>query len=84
MVDRKAAVLFGVLTRRPGCSSSLLAPQSGDTTFRLATAADFVQLPEITVPSTATAWVFVVVCALCTAAVGPPATRGSATRRCGW
>ncbi len=66
VVDRKAPILFGVLT-----VGLLLivafAAQAGDTTFRLATPADFVQLPALTVPSTATTWLLVVVCALCTA-----------------
>ncbi|MGZ8745257.1 MAG: ABC transporter permease subunit, partial [Nocardioides sp.] len=67
VVDRKAAVIFGFLT-----VGLLLivafAAESGDTTFRLATRSDFVQVPEVTVPSTATTWLLVVVCALCTAA----------------
>ncbi len=67
VVDRKAPILFGALTLVLLLIVALV-PESGDTTFRLATGADFVQLPEITVPSTATAWILVVVCALCTAA----------------
>ena len=51
VVDRKAAVMFGVLT--VGLALMLiLAPQEGDTTFRLKAPDDFVQLPTITVPST--------------------------------
>lgn len=42
-------------------------PEDGDTTFRLAVPSDFAQLPTVTVPSTLTAWVVVVLCALCAA-----------------
>lgn len=67
VVDRKAPILFGVLT--VGLLLIVaLAPQSGDSTFRLATSTDFMELPAVTVPSTATTWLLVVVCALCTAA----------------
>ncbi|HEU4811382.1 MAG TPA: ABC transporter permease [Nocardioides sp.] len=67
VVDRKAPILFGVLT--VGLLLIVaLAPQSGDATFRLATSTDFVELPAVTVPSTATTWLLVLVCALCTAA----------------
>jgi general nucleoside transport system permease protein len=67
VVDRKAPVLFGLLT--VGLALIVLfAAQDGDTTFRLNVASDFVELPRVTVPSTATAWILIVVCALCTAA----------------
>jgi len=67
VVDRKAPFLFGVLT--VGLLLIVaLAAESGDTTFRLATGSDFVELPAVTVPSTATTWLLVAVCALCTAA----------------
>ena len=67
VVDRKAAVMFGVLT--VGLALLLiLAPQEGDTSFRLKAPNDFVELPTITVPSTPTAWVLTLACALCTAA----------------
>jgi ABC-type uncharacterized transport system permease subunit len=66
VADRKAAVLFTVLTVALALFV-LLAPQSGDTTFRLATSSDFVQLPAVGLPSTATTWIFVVICALCAA-----------------
>ena len=46
----------------------ILAPQEGDTSFRLKAPNDFIELPTITVPSTATTWVLTLVCALCTAA----------------
>jgi ABC-type uncharacterized transport system permease subunit len=67
VVDRKAAVMFGVLTI--GLALLLiLAPQEGDTSFRLKAPNDFIELPTITVPSTPTAWVLTLACALCTAA----------------
>jgi ABC-type uncharacterized transport system permease subunit len=67
VVDRKAAVMFGVLTIGLALLV-LVAPQEGDTSFRLAAPGDFMQLPTVTVPSTATTWILVVVCAVCTAA----------------
>ena len=67
VVDRKAAVMFGLLTVGLLLIAALAA-EPGDTTFRLATASDYVRLPAVTVPSTATTWLLVVVCALCTAA----------------
>lgn len=63
---KKLPIIFGVM-------SALLAVilvrsgHPGETTFRLATQSDFVELPDIVVPSTATAWVMMVVCALLTA-----------------
>ena len=45
----------------------LFGAQEGDTSFRLAAANDFVQLPLITVPSTVTAWILILVCAALTA-----------------
>ena len=52
VVDRKAPVIFGVLTLGLALIVALAA-QTGDTTFRLAVPSDFVELPRITVPSTA-------------------------------
>ncbi len=66
VVDRKAPILFGVLTMGLLLIVAL-SPESGDTTFRLATAKDFMTLPALTLPSALTAWVLVVVCAACTA-----------------
>ena len=74
VVSRKGPVLFAFLTVVLALFV-LLAPQSGDTTFRLATGSDFVQLPKVTVPSTATTWACVVFCALCTAAAAVLYTR---------
>lgn len=50
------AVLFAILL--------LAAPREGDTTFLLSNAADPVQIPPITVPAMATAWVSFVLLAL--------------------
>ncbi|HSU00907.1 MAG TPA: ABC transporter permease [Nocardioides sp.] len=63
---KKLPIIFGVLT-------ALLAVvlirsgHSGDTTFQLAADTDFVTLPDITVPSSLTAWLMVAVCLLLTA-----------------
>lgn len=76
--SRKAAVMFAVLTL--GLALILVfAAQPGDSTFRLATGSDFVQLPAITVPSTLTAWVLVVVCGLLSAAAFALRARGRRT-----
>lgn len=66
VIDRKAPILFGVLTLGLLLIVAFF-PESGDTTFRLATGTDFFEVPKVTVPSTATAWILVVVCAACTA-----------------
>lgn len=66
VVDRKAPVLLSVLTLGLLLIIAIW-PDSGDTTFRLAVPSDFAQLPTVTVPSTLTAWIMVVVCALCAA-----------------
>ncbi len=64
IVDRKSAVVFAVLT--VGLAITLLfGAQDGDTSFRLAAPDDFVELPTVTVPSMVTAWVLILVCALC-------------------
>ena len=67
IVDKKAPVIFGFFTLALALVIGL-SDTTGDTTFRLATKADFVQLPEITVPSVPTAWVLVALLAVCTAA----------------
>ncbi|HEX5857961.1 MAG TPA: ABC transporter permease, partial [Microbacterium sp.] len=54
------ALLFAVLL--------LAAPRSGDTTFRLSTQNDFIQLPDLVVPITITAWACFVLLALLAAA----------------
>lgn len=63
---KKLPIIFGVM-------AALLAVvlirsgHSGDTTFQLAVDTDFVTLPDIVVPSSLTAWVMVLVCAVITA-----------------
>jgi general nucleoside transport system permease protein len=64
VVDRKAAAFLTVLTL--GLALILVfADREGDTTFRLATADDFFQVPSVTLPAMATAWVLVAFMALC-------------------
>jgi general nucleoside transport system permease protein len=65
-VSRKTVVVFAVLTAGLALIL-LLAPASGDTTFRLSVPTDFVTLPEVTVPAMAGAWALTLVCALLTA-----------------
>ncbi|MGZ5403132.1 MAG: ABC transporter permease [Nocardioides sp.] len=65
VASRKVPVLFGLLTLGLGLAI-LLSPQSGDTTFRLASRNDFFALPDITVPSQGTAWLMVALLAVCT------------------
>ncbi|GAA3805411.1 ABC transporter permease [Nocardioides panacisoli] len=48
---------------------------AGDTTFRLASRTDFVQLPEVTVPANGTGWVVVVLLLVATAASASYAAR---------
>ncbi|MEJ3403563.1 ABC transporter permease [Rathayibacter sp. YIM 133350] len=43
------------------------APQDGNTTFRLSTAADAIQIPEIAVPALPATWIAVILLALATA-----------------
>lgn len=45
----------------------LLAPRAGETTFRLTAGTPVIPVPDVVLPATATAWVAVVVLALCTA-----------------
>ena len=79
IVDRKAPTMFGILTVGLALIVALV-PQEGDTSFRLTAPNDFVRLPTITVPSTATAWLLVLVCALCTAASVVLFMRGRKTK----
>lgn len=66
IIDRKPAVMFSVMT--VGLALILLFSDfSGDTTFRLATDKDFVDLPAPTVPAAPTAWILVLFCAVCAA-----------------
>jgi general nucleoside transport system permease protein len=60
VVSPKTPVLFTVVAVLLG-AIVLLVSQDGDTTFRLATNADFFELPEVVVPAEPTALVLVVV-----------------------
>jgi general nucleoside transport system permease protein len=62
---RKLPIILGVVTVVLGLVL-LLSGHSGDTTFRLAAETDFVTLPDITVPSSLTAWLMVLICAALT------------------
>ena len=62
---RKLPVILGVVTVALALTL-LLSGHSGDTTFRLAADTDFVTLPDITVPSSLTAWLMVLICAALT------------------
>ena len=63
----KAPIVLGVVTVLISLLVAFKA-RSGDTTFRLATESDFFELPEVTVPSTASLASIVVLLAICTAA----------------
>ncbi|MDR7251579.1 simple sugar transport system permease protein [Nocardioides sp. BE266] len=58
---KKLPIILGVLTALLAVVL-LRSSHAGDTTFQLAVDTDFVKLPDIVVPSMATAWVMVVVC----------------------
>ncbi|MGA8254995.1 MAG: ABC transporter permease [Nocardioides sp.] len=64
VVNRKTPILLSVITLALAAAVGF-SSQSGDTTFRLATADDFFELPAVTVPSVGTAWAMIVVLALC-------------------
>lgn len=74
----KAPIVFGVVTVLVSLLVAFKA-REGDTTFRLAQDTDFFELPEITVPSTASLATVVVLLALCTAVSILLATRGRRT-----
>ncbi len=63
---KKMPILLGVMTAVLAVIL-LRSPHSGETTFELAAPNDFIQLPDIVVPSMLTAWVMVAVCAVLTA-----------------
>ena len=69
VVSPKTPVILAVLTLALAAAVGF-GGQDGDTTFRLATRNDAFELPEITVPSSPTAWVMVLVMALITAESG--------------
>jgi simple sugar transport system permease protein len=58
---RKLPTILGVVTALLGLRL-LTTSRSGDTTFRLAVDSDFAQLPDAVLPSSATAWIMLVVC----------------------
>jgi simple sugar transport system permease protein len=62
---KKLPIIFGVVTAVLALVL-LRSGHSGDTTFQLAVDTDFVTLPDIVVPSMATAWLMVLVCAVVT------------------
>jgi ABC-type uncharacterized transport system permease subunit len=62
----KAPIAFGIFTIL-ALALAVFAPQDGNTTFRLSTQSDVIQLPEITVPTMPTLWVTIVLLALATA-----------------
>lgn len=78
ILNKKATVAFGLLTLALALIL-LFKSESGDTTFRLATPDDLFHIPEVTVPSTPTAWLLVAVCALCTIVAGVWLQRGRNT-----
>jgi len=65
-VSRKLAITLGVVTALSALLY-LLAPREGDTSFRLATGTEAVDIGDLQVPGMATAWVCVAVMALLTA-----------------
>ncbi|WGY03241.1 ABC transporter permease [Nocardioides sp. QY071] len=74
----KAPIMLGVVTMLVALLLALGA-RSGDTTFQLAAETDFFDLPEITLPSTATVATLVVLLAVCTAASALLVSRGRRT-----
>jgi general nucleoside transport system permease protein len=65
VVSRKTPIILAVLV--VGLALALLfSDQTGDTTFRVASRHDLFQIPDITVPGRATAWVMLAGCALLT------------------
>ncbi|MCV2393493.1 ABC transporter permease [Actinotalea sp. M2MS4P-6] len=66
VVSRKAPIALASFTALFALLIAL-APREGSTNFRLASDGDFVTLPALVVPGTATAWVCVVVAAVLTA-----------------
>ena len=62
----KAPIAFAIFTLL-ALALAVFAPRDGNTTFRLSTPADAIQLPEITVPSLPALWITIVLLALATA-----------------
>lgn len=66
VVSWKAPIVLGLFTVLFALLP-LLAPRAGETTFRLTAGTPVIPVPDVVLPATATAWVAVVVLALCTA-----------------
>ena len=79
---KKMPILLGVMTAVLAVIL-LRSPHSGETTFELAAPNDFIQLPDIVVPSMLTAWLMVAVCAVLTAETVRRMLAAGASR-CGW
>jgi ABC-type uncharacterized transport system permease subunit len=62
----KAPIAFAAFTLG-ALALAVFAPREGDTTFRLSTPSDVIQLPELTVPSMPALWVTIVLLTLATA-----------------
>lgn len=65
-LSRKVPTVLGVVTLLLALLLALGAPE-GDTTLRLATRTDLVELPDLVLPSLATGWVLTALLALATA-----------------
>lgn len=62
----KAPIAFAIFTLA-ALALAVFAPREGDTTFRLSTEAQAIQIPELTVPSMPTLWLVIILLALATA-----------------
>jgi len=67
VVSRKTPIIFTVVTVLVALLP-LLAPRPGDATFRLVSGGELIELPNLVVPGTPTAWGSIVVAALISAA----------------
>lgn len=66
LVTRKVPVVLTVITAAVALLL-VLGSRAGDTTYRLGGSDEFITLPAVSLPATATAWVMVVVMAACAA-----------------
>ena len=62
----KGPIAFAIFTVI-ALALAVLAPRDGETTFRLSTPTDVIQLPEISVPALPTLWVVILLLAVATA-----------------